>query len=174
PELGPPRREDRMRQRTQQAAHHDRGGGLPHVEAEERDGEDAHEDGRELEIGREPSPEEVDGLPVALSERYVLDAPGFDSGYSLAVVALPYRYDLLDVVSRRRHSSTPKEELARGTRRSLFPFAANFAGKMLDLLLSNARLMGTDELTDIGVREGAIAPPEGEATEMIDLEGGLV
>jgi len=45
---------------------------------------------------------------------------------------------------------------------------------VLDLILSNARLMGTDELTDIGVREGAFAPPEMEAREVIDLEGGLV
>ncbi len=37
---------------------------------------------------------------------------------------------------------------------------------MLDLLMRNARVRGTDGLTDIGVRDGVFAPPEAEARDV--------
>src|SRR5258708_15569420 len=45
---------------------------------------------------------------------------------------------------------------------------------MLDLLLKGARLPGQSENREIGVREGRIAAPEGEARQVIDLGGALV
>src|SRR5258708_39108040 len=44
---------------------------------------------------------------------------------------------------------------------------------MLDLLLKGARLPGQSENREIGVREGRIAAPEGEARQVIDLGGAL-
>src|SRR5438067_365631 len=44
---------------------------------------------------------------------------------------------------------------------------------MLDLLLRNARVAGTDGLADIGIQGGKIARP-GEAKETLDLRGDLV
>ena len=45
---------------------------------------------------------------------------------------------------------------------------------MLDLLLRRARLPGRADLQDIGVRDGVIAAPEPEASQVVDLEGSLV
>jgi cytosine deaminase len=45
---------------------------------------------------------------------------------------------------------------------------------VLDLLLRGARLPGSEQLCDIGVRAGRIAPPEAEAREVIELGGALV
>src|SRR5689334_21986590 len=45
---------------------------------------------------------------------------------------------------------------------------------MLDLLLRGARLPGEQQPRDIGIRDGRIAPPEGEAREVVDLGGSLV
>ncbi|HKF75807.1 MAG TPA: cytosine deaminase [Candidatus Dormibacteraeota bacterium] len=45
---------------------------------------------------------------------------------------------------------------------------------MLDLLLKDVRLPGSDGLTDLGVRDGLLAPPEPDARQVIDLGGALV
>ena len=45
---------------------------------------------------------------------------------------------------------------------------------MLDLLLRRARLPGQADLQDIGVRDGVIAAPEPEASQVVDLDGSLV
>src|SRR5438270_10368597 len=45
---------------------------------------------------------------------------------------------------------------------------------MLDLLLTGARLPGSEELRDIGVRDGRLVAPEPDAHEVVHLEGGLV
>ncbi|MDQ6918828.1 MAG: cytosine deaminase [Candidatus Dormibacteraeota bacterium] len=45
---------------------------------------------------------------------------------------------------------------------------------MLDLLLENVRLAGATGLTRVGVRDGRIAAPDGESTQIIDLAGALV
>ena len=45
---------------------------------------------------------------------------------------------------------------------------------MLDLLLRRARLPGRADLQDIGVRDGVIAAPEPEASQVVDLDGSLV
>src|SRR5256885_9023008 len=45
---------------------------------------------------------------------------------------------------------------------------------MLDWLLRDARLAGSDTPTDLAVREGRWAPPEPDAREVWDLGGALV
>ncbi len=45
---------------------------------------------------------------------------------------------------------------------------------MLDLLLTGARVAGTDGLRDLGVRDGHLVAPEPDAHEVIHLEGALV
>src|SRR5256714_3718233 len=45
---------------------------------------------------------------------------------------------------------------------------------MLDLLLTGARVPGSEGLRDIGVRDGRLAAPEPDAHEVVHLEGGLV
>jgi cytosine deaminase len=45
---------------------------------------------------------------------------------------------------------------------------------MLDLLLTGARVPGSEGLRDIGVRDGRLVAPEPEAHEVVHLEGGLV
>ena len=45
---------------------------------------------------------------------------------------------------------------------------------MLDLLLKNATIRGTDGVHDIGVRDGIFVGPEPDASQVIDLEGRLV
>src|SRR5437868_5864976 len=46
---------------------------------------------------------------------------------------------------------------------------------MLDLLLTNVRLPGREELTDVAVKDGLITSAEpGEAEEKIDLGGSLL
>jgi cytosine deaminase len=45
---------------------------------------------------------------------------------------------------------------------------------MLDLLLRNVRVRGTEGLTELGVREGLFVAPESEARQTIDLAGRLV
>jgi len=45
---------------------------------------------------------------------------------------------------------------------------------VLDLRLRGARLVGTDELTDLGIRAGRLVPLEDEARETLDLGGRLV
>ena len=89
-----------MGQRTESAAKDDGKGGLPEAEPEHRDTEDPDVDGREFEVRRKPRPEEIDGFPVALFERYVLDAAGLDGGDPLPVIPLPNRYVLLYVLDR--------------------------------------------------------------------------
>ncbi|TME06640.1 MAG: cytosine deaminase [Chloroflexi bacterium] len=44
----------------------------------------------------------------------------------------------------------------------------------MDLLLRRARLPGRADLQDIGVRDGVIAAPEPEASQVVDLDGSLV
>src|SRR5712692_3391104 len=45
---------------------------------------------------------------------------------------------------------------------------------MLDLLLKGARLPGSEQPREIGIRDGRIAVPEPEAKEVLDLRGALV
>jgi cytosine/creatinine deaminase len=45
---------------------------------------------------------------------------------------------------------------------------------VLDVLIRNARLPGTDQLGQLGISGGRFAPVEGEARETIDAQGGLV
>src|SRR5919204_203912 len=45
---------------------------------------------------------------------------------------------------------------------------------MLDLLIKNARIAGSDGLHDLGVAGGRFAEPQPEARELIDLRGALV
>lgn len=45
---------------------------------------------------------------------------------------------------------------------------------MLDLLLRAARTTGSDELRDLGIRDGRFVEPEADAREVIDLGGALV
>src|SRR5881275_397237 len=45
---------------------------------------------------------------------------------------------------------------------------------MIDLLLRDARLAGSDAPTDLGVREGRWASPEPEARQVVELRGALV
>ncbi len=45
---------------------------------------------------------------------------------------------------------------------------------MLDLLLKNARVAGSQDPTDLGVVDGRFAPPEADARRTIDLAGALV
>jgi cytosine deaminase len=45
---------------------------------------------------------------------------------------------------------------------------------MLDLLLTAARVPGSEELRDIGVRDGRLVAPEPDAHEVVHLQGGLV
>src|SRR5438105_760262 len=45
---------------------------------------------------------------------------------------------------------------------------------VLDLLLTRARVPGSDELRDIGVRDGLLVAPEPDAREVIHLGGALV
>src|SRR5256885_15939919 len=87
-----------MGRRAESAAQKDGEGGLPEAETDHRDGEDADVDRGELEVGREPRPEEIDRFAVPLLERYVLDATRLDGGDPLPIVALPDRYVLLYVL----------------------------------------------------------------------------
>ena len=45
---------------------------------------------------------------------------------------------------------------------------------VLDLLLTGARLPGSEEPRDLGVRDGRLTAPESEAREVIQLDGALV
>src|SRR2546423_9805899 len=45
---------------------------------------------------------------------------------------------------------------------------------MLDLLLTGARVPGSEGLRDIGVRDGRLAAPEPDAHEVVHLDGALV
>jgi cytosine deaminase len=45
---------------------------------------------------------------------------------------------------------------------------------MLDLLLTGARVPGSDELRDLGVRDGLLVAPDADAREVIHLDGALV
>src|SRR5437773_11981957 len=102
-----------MGQRPQCAADDDRDRRLPEAEAEDRYAEDAHEDRRELEVRRQPRPEQIDRFAVTLLERDVLDPARLDGGDPLPVLALPNRYVLLYFLDRlhRRFPSlrTPPE-----------------------------------------------------------------
>ena len=89
-----------MRRRAKRAADDDRERRLPEAQPEDRNAKDAHEDGRELEVGRKPRPEQVDRLAVALLEGDVLDASRLDGGDPLPVVALPNRNVFFDFLHR--------------------------------------------------------------------------
>ena len=89
-----------MGERAQEGSDDDGGCRLPQVEAKKDDRDDPDEDSRELEVRREPGPEQVDGLAVPLLEGDVLDAARLDGGDPLAVLALPDRYVLLYFLSR--------------------------------------------------------------------------
>jgi hypothetical protein len=58
--------------------------GLPEVE----DGDDPHEDRRELEVRRHPGPQQVERPPVSLLRRDELGAAGLDGDHLRPVVAL--------------------------------------------------------------------------------------
>ena len=89
-----------MRERAQRTAQDDGERSQPEAQTKDRDAEDADEDRGELEIRREPRPEEIDRFAVPLLERYVLDAARLDGGDPLPVLALPNRYVLLYVLDR--------------------------------------------------------------------------
>src|SRR4029077_12805365 len=106
PELRAPRGQHPHRHRAESAADDDRQRGLPKAQAEDGDAQYAHKDRRELKVWGEPGIEQLDWLAVPLFQRYVLGAPRLGGGYALSVVALPYRYILLDFLGRL-HSLPP-------------------------------------------------------------------
>src|SRR5207248_10898767 len=87
-EFWSPGREDKVGRGSKRASDQDRKSRLPEAQAEYRDSEDSDKDCRELEVRRQPGPEEVDGFAMALLERYVLDATRLDGGDPLSVVTL--------------------------------------------------------------------------------------
>src|SRR6266581_4379114 len=76
-----------MRERSDCGADDDGGSGLPEVEAEELDGDDADEYRCELEVRRKPHEQEVERLAVSFLQGNVLDAARLDRGDPLAIVA---------------------------------------------------------------------------------------
>ena len=78
-----------MGQRADGGTDDDAEGHAEEAAAEDGDAQHAHVNGRELQVGRHPGPEEVERPAVPLRERDVLDAPRLDRGYLLAVLALP-------------------------------------------------------------------------------------
>src|SRR5213076_1288819 len=71
---------------------------LPEAEPEHRHAEHPDEDRGELEVRRQPRPEEIDRFSVPLLQGDVFDAAWLDGGDPLAVVALPNRYVLFYVL----------------------------------------------------------------------------
>ncbi len=97
-ELGTPRRQDPVGQRSERAADEDGERRLPEAEPEHSHAEHPDKDGGELEVRRQPCPEEVDRFSVPLLEGDVLDPAWLDGGDPLSVIALPDRYVLLYVL----------------------------------------------------------------------------
>src|SRR5712691_7318076 len=89
-----------MRERSDCGTDDDRRRGFPEVESEEDDGDRSDEDGRKLEVGRDPDEKDVERLSVSLPECYVFHASRLDGGDLLAVVALSNRYVLLYFLGR--------------------------------------------------------------------------
>jgi hypothetical protein len=58
------------------------------IPAMTEDGDDAHEDRRELEVRRHPGPQQVERPPVSLPRRDELGAAGLDGDHLRPVVAL--------------------------------------------------------------------------------------
>ena len=65
-----------MRDRAEPGAQHDRADGLPERQTEEQHADDADEDRRELQVGRGPGPEQLQGPAVSLRERDGSAPPG--------------------------------------------------------------------------------------------------
>ena len=97
-ELGTPRRQNPVGQRPERASDEDGERCLPEAEPEHGHAEHPDEDRGELEVWRQPRPEEVDRFSVPLLQGDVFDAAWLDSGDPLPVVALPDGYVLLYVL----------------------------------------------------------------------------
>src|SRR4029077_9143351 len=111
PELGTPGREDGMSDRAEPSPEDDGQRRLPQVQPRKSHGDDADEDGGELQVRGKPGPEEIDGLAVPLLEGYVLDAARLDGGDPLAVVALANR-DVLFYLVCSLHWPSPMKRPA--------------------------------------------------------------
>ncbi len=87
-----------MRERSEQRPEDQRGGRLPERETEGGDAQHPDEHGGELEVGRGPGPQELEGLPVPLLQRDELSPARLDSGQLAAVLALADFGNDLDLV----------------------------------------------------------------------------
>jgi hypothetical protein len=83
-------RQDALRDRAAGRADHDGQHRLPEAEPERGDREDADKDRGELQVGRGPGPEELQGPAVPLVQGDELGAAGLDGHEAFAVVPLAH------------------------------------------------------------------------------------